>query len=60
MMQWTDGKEMRDIPEEKEDVLREHLSEILVKDSETGALSFKRRSKSATIWWQKNETTDMR
>ncbi len=53
-------KEMRDIPEEKEDVLREHLSEILVKDSETGALSFTRGSKSATIWWQKNETTDMR
>jgi len=53
-------KEMRDMPEEKEDVLREYLSEILVKDSETGALSFTRRSKSATIWWQKNETTDMR
>ncbi|MCG7849777.1 MAG: class I SAM-dependent methyltransferase [ANME-2 cluster archaeon] len=46
--QW---KEMRDIPPEKEDVLREHLSEILVKNSETGALSFKRESKSATIWW---------
>ena len=53
-------KEMRDIPEEKEDVLREHLSKILAKDSETGALSFKRESKSATIWWQKNETTDLR
>ena len=53
-------KEMRDIPEEKEDLLREHLSGILVKDSETGALLFTRRSKSATIWWQKNETTDLR
>jgi SAM-dependent methyltransferase len=53
-------KEMRDIPEENEDVLREHLSKILVKDNETGMLSFKRKSKSATIWWQKNETTDLR
>jgi SAM-dependent methyltransferase len=52
--------EMRDIPEEKEDVLREYLSGILAKDDKTGALSFKRKSKSATIWWQKNETTDMR
>jgi len=46
-------KEMRDIPPEKEDVLREHLSKMLTTDSETGALSFKRESKSATIWWQK-------
>ena len=53
-------KEMRDIPPEKEDVLRAHLSKILAKDSETGSLSFKRESKSATIWWQKNETTDLR
>ncbi|MEA1866009.1 MAG: class I SAM-dependent methyltransferase [Euryarchaeota archaeon] len=53
-------REMRDIPEEKANVLRAHLSKILVKDTETGALSFKRKSKSATIWWQKNENTDLR
>jgi len=52
-------KEMYDISEKNEDLLGEHLSEILVKDSETGTLSFKRKSKSATIWWQKYETTDM-
>ena len=50
----TKWKEMRDIPAEKEDVLREHLSKILVEDDGTGALCLKRKSKSATIWWQKN------
>ena len=53
-------KEMRDIPDEKEDVLREHLSKMLTTDGETGALSFERESRSATIWRQKNETTDLR
>ena len=48
-------KEMRDIPAEKEDVLREHLSRILVEDDGTGTLCFKRKTKSATIWWQKAE-----
>ncbi|MFZ2070298.1 MAG: class I SAM-dependent methyltransferase [Halobacteriota archaeon] len=48
-------KEMRDIPTEKEDVLRGHLSKILVEDDGTGTLCFKRKSKSATIWWQKTE-----
>ena len=52
--------EMRDIPKEKEDVLREHLSGILGKNNKTGALFFKRKSKSATIWWQKNENTNLR
>ena len=51
----TKWKEMRDIPAEKEDVLREHLSRILVEDDGTGTLCFKRKSKSATIWWGKTE-----
>ena len=54
----TKWKEMRDIPAEKEDVLREHLSRILVEDNGTGTLCLKRKSKSATIWWQKAERTD--
>ncbi len=49
----TKWKEMREIPAEKEDVLREHLSRILVEDDGTGTLCLKRKSKSATIWWQK-------
>ena len=51
----TKWKEMREIPAEKEDVLREHLSRILVEDDGTGTLCLKRKSKSATIWWQKAE-----
>jgi protein-L-isoaspartate O-methyltransferase len=51
----TKWKEMRDIPTEKEDVLREYLSTILVEDDGTGTLCFKRKTKSATIWWQKTE-----
>ena len=51
----TKWKEMRDIPAEKEDILREHLSRILVEDDGTGTLCFKRKSKSATIWWGKTE-----
>ena len=49
-------KEMRDIPPEKEDVLKEHLSSILEKDDETGRLYFRRKSKSATIWWQNDQS----
>ena len=51
----TKWKEMRDIPPEKEGILREYLSTILVEDDGTGTLCFKRKSKSATIWWQKTE-----
>ncbi len=50
----TKWKEMRDIPTEKEGVLREHLSKMLVEDDGTGALCLKRKSKIATIWWQKS------
>ena len=46
-------KGMRDVPPEKEDALREHLSEILVEDN--GTFSYKRKSKNATIWWQKGD-----
>jgi len=46
-------KGMRDVSPEKEDALREHLSKILVEDN--GTLSYKRRSKNATIWWQKGD-----
>jgi SAM-dependent methyltransferase len=50
----TKWKEMRDIPTEKEAILREHLSKILVEDDGTGTLCFNRKTKSATIWWQKS------
>jgi hypothetical protein len=43
---------MYDLPSEKEGILREHLSKILVEDD--GALCLKRKSKSAMIWWSKN------
>ena len=46
-------KEMRDVPEDKEDALRAYLSGILIEDG--GTLSYKRKSKNATIWWQKGD-----
>ena len=55
----TKWKEMRDIPAEKEDVLRQHLSKILVEDDGTGTLCLKRKSKSATIWWQKADADNI-
>ncbi len=54
----TKWKEMRDIPPEKEGILRQHLSKILVEDDGTGTLCLKRKSKSAMIWWQKAERAD--
>ncbi|RJS85551.1 class I SAM-dependent methyltransferase [Methanophagales archaeon] len=48
----TKLKEMYDMPSEKERILREHLSKILVEDD--GTLCLKRKSKSAMIWWKKN------
>ena len=50
----TKLKEMYDLPSEKEGILKEYLSEILVEDDGTGTLCLKRKSKSATIWWQRN------
>ena len=44
---------MRDVPPEKEDALREYLSGILTEDG--GTLSYKRKSKNATIWWPKGD-----
>lgn len=47
-------KDMRDIPPEKEHILRDHLSNILESDG-NGGYFFKRNSKSAMIWWSKAE-----
>ena len=49
---------MSDLPSEKEGILREYLSKILIEDDGTGTLCFKRKSKSAMIWWQKAERAD--
>ena len=48
-------KKMYDLPSEKERVLREHLSKMLVKDENDGTLCLKRKSKSAMIWWKKQK-----
>ena len=50
----TKMKEMYDLPSEKEGILREHLSKILVEDENDGTLCVKRKSKSAMIWWEKD------
>ena len=55
----TKWKEMRDIPPEKEGILRQHLSKILVEDDGTGTLCLKRKSKSAMIWWQKADADNV-
>ena len=48
-------KEMYDMPSEKERVLREHLSKMLVEDENDGTLCLKRKSKSAMVWWKKEK-----
>jgi SAM-dependent methyltransferase len=48
-------KKMYDLPSEKEGVLREYLSKMLVKDEIDGKLCLKRKSKSAMIWWKKEK-----
>ena len=47
-------KEMYDLPSEKEVVLRQYLSKMLVENEDDGTLCLKRKSKSAMVWWKKN------
>ncbi|HJH30689.1 MAG TPA: class I SAM-dependent methyltransferase [Methanosarcinaceae archaeon] len=52
-------KDMYDVPSEKEGVLTEYLTKILVERD--GKLCLKRKSKSAMVWWKKNhECTEQR
>ena len=51
-------KEMYDLPSEKEAVLRDYLSKMLVEDEDDGKLCLKRKSKSAMIWWRKNHENE--
>ena len=46
-------KETYDIPPEKESILRDYLSKMLVEEEDDGTLCFKRKSKSAVIWWKR-------
>jgi SAM-dependent methyltransferase len=50
----NEWKEMYDLPSEKERVLGEHLSKMLVEDENDGTLCLKRKSKIAMVWWRKN------
>ncbi len=52
-------KVMRDIPEENEPNLREYLAKNLEEESgeNGGGLTFRRRTKSAMIWWPKSESS---
>jgi ubiquinone/menaquinone biosynthesis C-methylase UbiE len=51
-------KAMREIPEENEPFLREYLAKNLTEDGENGGgLIFRRRTKSAMIWWPKSESS---
>jgi FkbM family methyltransferase len=52
----TKMKEMYDLPSEKEGILRDYLSKILVEDD--GKLCLKRKSKSAMVWWGKNHENE--
>ena len=45
----TKMEELYDLPSEKEELLRGHLSEVLVEDN--GTLCLKRKSKSAMVWY---------
>jgi len=49
-------KERRDIPEENEPLLREYLAKNLESDNGDG-LVFRRKTKSAMIWWPKSESS---
>ncbi len=46
--------EMYDVPPEKEKVLRDYLSKLLVEDGNDGKLYQKQKSKIAMVWWKKN------
>ena len=48
-------KEGREILEENEPLLREYLAKNLTEDGD--GLIFRRRTKSAMIWWQKSESS---
>ena len=52
----NEWKERYDLPSEKEGVLREYLSKMLVKDENDEKLCLKRKSKSAMIWWKKQKS----
>ena len=49
---WKVGRE---ILEENEPLLREYLAKNLTEDGD--GLIFRRRTKSAMIWWQKSESS---
>lgn len=49
-------KERREIPPENEPLLREYLAKNL-EDENGGGLVFRRRTKSAMIWWPKSESS---
>ena len=49
-------KARREVPEESEPLLREYLAKNL-EDKNGGGLIFRRRTKSAMIWWPKSESS---
>ncbi|HOO55054.1 MAG TPA: class I SAM-dependent methyltransferase [Methanothrix sp.] len=51
-------KARREISEENEPLLREYLAKNLTEDGDNGGgLTFRRRTKSAMIWWPKSESS---